>query len=157
MGPSNAISSWVLSALKHISSISQPPEAREKSVSQMREEIANSFSDVSVCNALFELGCLLSVARSDHVPCLAIVLLLLPQEQSKRVWCTVSFLLTRNLAFWIFAPAVLTPLAQGRLRALSLRLCGIWMRLQRLGALQAHLRLRRETLPAGGSSPGVST
>lgn len=118
VGPSNAISSWVLSALKHISSISQPPEAREKSVSQMREEIANSHSDLSVCNALFELGCLLSVARSDHVPRLAIVLLLLPQEQSECVWCTVSFLLTRNLAFWIFAPAVLTPLAQGRLRAL---------------------------------------
>jgi hypothetical protein len=58
------ISPWVLSALNHVSSTSQPPEARDKSVSQMREEIAGAQSEIAVCNALFELGCLLSVARS---------------------------------------------------------------------------------------------
>ena len=58
------ISPWVVSALNHVASVAQPPDRRDKSVLKMRDDIARASSDTSVCNSLFELGCLLSMANS---------------------------------------------------------------------------------------------
>ena len=144
------ISPWVLSALNHVSSISQPPEARDKSVSQMREEIASAQSEIAVCNALFELGCLLSVARSLYADvfrvivyictythlCLDVVLGLLCKIDSMPVWPPL---------------AVLTPLVQIRSRALWLRSLATWMSLGSQAPPQDRMGRLRESLWAGES------